>query len=211
MRVIYLTDNDIVEKLAVCDLLDDTLAAYEATRSDVCVVPTLRYRIDGKAKARAERRLGEAAVARILDFLQGVQEIRDYSSEDHALLADIDEIDAGEVVLLAATATAADFLLMTGDKRCLRKLATCPECHAIAARVQSRVVCLEQMILRLIDRFGFDHVLSKIVPVLFGCDTALRAAFGSGIHSTESNVTECLQDYINELRGLPIDMLIVGY
>jgi len=40
--VIYLSDNDIVEKLAVCDLLDDALAAFGATRAEVLVIPTLK-------------------------------------------------------------------------------------------------------------------------------------------------------------------------
>ena len=43
--MIYLSDNDIVEKLAICDLLDDALAAFNATRSDVLVIPTLKNRI----------------------------------------------------------------------------------------------------------------------------------------------------------------------
>src|SRR5437868_6670664 len=85
-RVIYLSDNDIVEKLAVCDLLDDTLVAFQTTRTDVYVIPTLRYRIGGRARGKAEKRLGRVAVARILEFLEDAHEIRDYSPEDHELL-----------------------------------------------------------------------------------------------------------------------------
>lgn len=209
--MIFLSDNDIVEKLAVCDLLDDTLAAFAVTRSDVSVIPTLRHRIGGRARARAENRLGAEVVARLLDFLEGVQEIRDYSSEDQALLDDIVGIDPGEAVLLAATGVVTDYRLLTGDKRCLRTLATVPECQSIALRIQGRVLCFEQVIRRLIDHFGFDHVHSRIVPVLLSCDTALRTAFGSGVHATEPNVVECLQSYIDELRKLPIDLLMAGH
>jgi hypothetical protein len=51
----------LVEKLALCDLLDDTLVAYAATRPDVYVIPTLKNRIGGKSRVKAEKRLGEAA------------------------------------------------------------------------------------------------------------------------------------------------------
>ena len=75
-------------------------------------------------------------------------------------------------------------------------------------RVQGRVVCFEQMVRRLIERFGFAYVLAKVVPIMFGHDTAMRVAFGSGVHSTEANTVAALQSYIDELRRLPIDLLM---
>lgn len=206
--MIYLSDDDIVEKLAVCDLLDDTLTSFDATRHDVHVIPTLWHRIGGNGRRKAEKRLGTDAVARILEFLDGVQVIRTYSAEDHRLLDDVVSIDPGETILLSATSAYTDYRLLTGDKRCLRALALSPECQIIARRIQGRVVCFEQVVCRLIGHFGFDHVLGKVVPVL-SCDTALRAAFGSGMQSTESNAVACLRNYISELRALPIDLLIV--
>jgi hypothetical protein len=204
--VIYLADNDIIEKLAVCDLLDDALVAFAASRRDVFVLNTLKFRIGGRSQTKAENRLGTAAVARLLEFLAGVQEIREFSTDDVKLLDDVVGIDPGETILLAATAIHSDYLLLTGDKRCLRTLATVPECESIARRIQGRVVCFEQTILRLIARFGFDHVLRKVVGEYYR-DTALRAAFGSGIQSTQSNSVACLQSYIDELRRLPFDLL----
>lgn len=209
--MIYLSDNDIVEKLAVCDLLDDTLAAYAAKRQDVYVIPTLKSRIGGKSRAKAERRLGEVAVARILEFLESVQVIRDYSQDDHQLLDDIVGIDPGETILLAATGVMAEFMLLTGDKRCIKTLCTSTECRPIALRVQGRVACFEQVICRLIAQFGFDYVLSKVVPVMFGYDMAMQTAFGYGTKSTEANTVAALQSYIDELRGLPVDILMQGH
>jgi hypothetical protein len=57
----------------------------------------------------------------------------------------------------------------------------------------------------------FDYVLAKVVPVMFVYDTAMHAAFGSGKHSTEANTVASLQSYIDELRGLPIDLLMAGH
>jgi len=207
--VIYLSDNDIVEKLAILDLLDDALTAFDVPRSAVFVIPTLKLRIGGKKRAKAERRLGVEVVARILEFLGGVQEIRDDSPEDQQRLDDLVGIDAGEAILLSATAAIPEFRLLTGDKRCLRAVATDPECAIIAHRIRGRVVCFEQILRCLIVRFGFGHVLDKVVPVLPSCDTAVRTAFGSGARATEPNVLACLESYIGELRGLPIDLLDV--
>lgn len=86
--MIYLCDNDVIEKLAVFDLIDDALAALGARRSDAYVVPTLKYRIGGKARARAENRLGKSAIDRILDFLDDATEIQE-CSKDHDPAASI--------------------------------------------------------------------------------------------------------------------------
>ena len=38
--MICLADNDIIHKLAACDMLDDVLAALSLRRTDVYVLPT---------------------------------------------------------------------------------------------------------------------------------------------------------------------------
>ena len=206
--MIYLSDNDIIEKLAVCDLIDDALSAFGAERRDVYVIPTFRLRIDGKKRKRAEARLGGAAVDRILGLLADAQEIREYSPEDHALFDDALGIDAGEAVLLSATGViTGDYRILTGDKKCLRALATQPEFREIARRIAGSVVCFEQVLIRLISYKGFEFVLNKVVHAL-DRDTAMRAAFGSGMSSTEPNCRACLDSYIAELRALSIDLLM---
>ena len=52
--MIYLSDNDIIEKLAVCDLLDDALVSLAASRRDVFVLNTLKLRIGGRSRTKAE-------------------------------------------------------------------------------------------------------------------------------------------------------------
>ncbi len=213
--MIYLSDNDIVEKLAICDLLDDALAAYNATRSDVLIIPTLKNRIGiGSPRPKVVRRLGAEVAQRLVGFIGSVREIDTYSAEDHVMLEGLDdsvEIDPGEIILLSATARLDDYLLLTGDKRCLKAVATCPECGKIARRIQGKVVCFEQIIYRVIDKAGFEYVRAKVVPVMHNCDTALRAAFGSGIHATLANVAARLESDIAEIRGYGIDLLMDGH
>lgn len=73
-----------------------------------------------------------------------------------------------------------------------------------------RVVCFEQILCQIIQVMGFVNVRAKVVPVLQMCDTALRAAFGSGNQATEANTVECRHNYIDELRKFPIDLLLTN-
>lgn len=207
--MINLVDSDIIYKLAVCNLLDDTLAALDLARTNAYVLPTAKYKF-GVARRRpstGEQRYGAEVFTRIRDFLGSVRELNVAGpSEEIRLLASIDGIDAGEAVLFAATAEFNQYLLATGDKTSLRALAMSPVCLPIAQRIRGHVICLEQIIKRLIQHFGFPYVRDKVVPAP-ACDTVLSAAFGSGWEATELNVLAALDSYINELRSLPINLL----
>ena len=209
--MIYLTDNDIIQKLAICDLLDQTVEAYNASKSDVYILSTLKFRFAaGNRRQQMVKKYGEEAVDRLLHFIEEVREITDLAPEDQLTFEDTVGIDPGETVILSATSLFPSYRLLTGDKRCLKALATSPECRTVALRVQGNIICFEQVLRRLIEQFGFEHVLAKVVPVSY-CDTALRATFGSGMQSTVSNVVDGLDSYIRELRELPINLLIDGY
>ena len=211
--MIYLADNDIVVKLASCDLLDDSLLVLGAARSEVSVLPTLKYRfgLGDNEKARRKRQKSEAqygteVVRRLLDFLKDVDEIDTPPSEDLLIFQDLMGIDAGEAILLSVAMRTSSSLVLTGDKRCLETLATHPGCLSIAEGLRGRMVCFEQMIQRLINRFGFNHVRGKVATGL-DCDHVLRSAFGSGLQATEINAVPCLDQEILRIRSHPIDLL----
>ena len=124
--MICLVDSDIIYKLAMCNRLDDTLAALDLARTDTYVLPTAKYKF-GIAKRRSrtgEQRYGTEAFARIRDFLGSARET-DAAGVFEALqlLASIDGIDAGEAVLFSATAEFDQYFLATGDKTSLHALA----------------------------------------------------------------------------------------
>ena len=52
--VICLVDNDVIYKLAMCNLLDDSLAALDLARTDAYVLPTAKYKF-GVTRKRAAR------------------------------------------------------------------------------------------------------------------------------------------------------------
>jgi len=127
--------------------------------------------------------------------------------EELQLLAAVDGIDPGEAVLFAATSQFSQYLLATGDKSSLRALVSTPTCRPIAQRICGHVICLEQIVKRVIQHCGFSYVQGKIIPAR-ACDTALRVAFGSGCDATEANVLAALGSYINELRSLATDFSV---
>ena len=115
-------------------------------------------------------------------------------------------IDPGEAILFSATAAFPDFLLATGDKRSLKVLAELPA-NSVTARLAGRVICFEQVLIRIHASFGFDHLRDKVVPVV-DCDTALRAVFGSGLDAVEGIVLAGFASYIRHLRNETGSLLV---
>ena len=173
-----LSDNDVILKLAACDLLDDTLAVLNISTDNVYVLPTAKFVL-----AHAIQAYSSVVSARVTQFLESVQTIDwEISPEEVLLFQDTLGIDAGEAILYSATGALQNFIVATGDKVSLKALAKESACQHIAARLAGRVICLEQIIQLCIGRAGFDTIKSKIVPAR-RCDKALKAIFGSGLRA----------------------------
>ena len=50
----------------------------------------------------------------------------------------------------------------------------------------------------MIITVGFEDVKCRVLNGVY-CDTAIRAAFGSGLQAEESNVISTLQSYVGEI------------
>ena len=201
--MICLADNDIILKLACCDLLTETLTALEATTADVYVLGSAVHKLlSPNNPARAKVRPGEPEYARLNAFFRTVRIIQAHPSpEESAAFNDALKIDPGEAILFAATGAYPDAIVATGDKQSLAALSNAQSeiCAKVRERMAGRVICFEQTILRVIDGIGFELVLERVVPARH-CDIALRAVFGSGLEATEGGVREGLQSYIDALR-----------
>ncbi len=201
--MICLSDNDIIRKLAICDLLAESLDALETSLGEVYVLNTARYVLLKPIKKPevAKARLGEAVYDRLSTFLDSVRVLDvEPAPQEQQLFEDLLGIHPGEAVLFSATTHFPQCLLATSDKNSLTALASSPICHAICQRLSNRLICFEQVILRLTDRIGFANVRAKVIPAR-DCDTALRAIFGSGLEASEGNVRQGLASYIADLRG----------
>ncbi|OKH31990.1 hypothetical protein NIES2101_41110 [Calothrix sp. HK-06] len=105
------------------------------------------------------------------------------------------------MILISATEHEESFYLTRGDKRCIIALANSnePALVAIRERPAGKLVCLEQLILKIITVEGFDVTLVKVIPAR-EYDKALKAIFGSGERCTQDNVLMALSAYIQDLR-----------
>lgn len=136
--MICLADNDILLKLAACDLLSETLSLLGITQREVYVLPTARHKI--RKDKKLSEKYGEG-VSRALTSLDDVNELSLSPNSDEMNLLDGVRrpesgqhlIHPGEQILFASTSFFNDFLLATGDKVCLRALSQAPSCASLRA------------------------------------------------------------------------------
>ena len=70
--MIVLADNDVLLKLAQCDLFTEFLTAFEVTTDQVCIVIAARNSMKCQGSAK---RIGEASAIRLLHILNAVSDI----------------------------------------------------------------------------------------------------------------------------------------
>lgn len=201
--MICLADNDIILKLAYCDLLVEAVEALGTSLSEVFVLNSAIHKLlSPKRPGKGRVKPGEPEYERLQTFFAAVKVI-DATPDpaEQQAFNDVIGIDPGEAILFSATGAYSDCLLATSDKRSLFALcgATSDVCKNVCGRLAGRVICFEQVILRIVDQRGFPAILVKVVPAR-QCDTALRAIFGSGLSATEVGVRSGLASYIDDLR-----------
>ncbi len=209
MIMLYFADLDILLKLAACDLLTEVRTHWHVPPNQ-CFVEE-RFQCTLKTSITRKGNYTNETLKRVEVFLQ--QHTISITFDDSRETIRLDEagIDTGERRLIIATKEPAQksqpFFLATGDKRAIKALAALPStdavCQAILSRLQKRVICLEQMILDLINAYGFDKIKQKVLASRhnekYAADFALTAAFGSGDRAQEHNVRARLQSYISDL------------
>lgn len=193
LRKVVLADNDIIHKLACCGLLQELLQWLGVPPAEVWVLPSMRFMLRKKLRADA------AALADLEQFLPLVS---DLPAADINMLALFPvELDPGEAQMLAILVNTPEVKhMVTGDKRALRLIGRmCAKDEALGKHLtQTRVDCLESIMLALIDQFGFDAVNAKVLRGLKS-DTVLQASFGA--KKLEANSRETLAYYLDDVRG----------
>jgi hypothetical protein len=209
--VIVLADNDILLKLARCDLFDEFLSVLDVTTAEVRILKTARFSITSNTH---RRRVGDASFARLTTFLATISDIdTDPNPADIAALTEQTDknIDAGEAVLFAVCPLVPDSVIVTGDKKSLAGLAAAgaeeATCAALCRSLAGRVFCFEQVLARVLDRFGFDAVRQKLIDGR-ECDRGLALWLGSGLDATETAFRDGLTSYLNEARRTSGDLLV---
>ncbi len=190
--MIILADNDIVHKLAKCDLLYYFLEWLGSPPAQVWVIATIPFVLRKKLKNNP------TALACLEAFLLKTQPIPEASIE---LLERYGELDAGERQMLAVLVQNGNISqLVTGDKRALRQMANMA-LHdlELAQRLKdARTDCLESVMLGLIDHFGHAAINAK---ASLGVDTDMVLKLTFGPNRDEAHAREALGAYLKEVKS----------
>jgi hypothetical protein len=189
-------DNDILLKLTAFDVFEEAIATLDLNWQNLRILNTAIHIFKGKKVAA---QYSEAVRQKAIDIVQTCKAIPTEDSDEFSLLQKIDNIDPGEATLIAATARESEFWLITGDKCCLNALSEDPRLELVARRLFGRIICLEQLIEKLISTHGFDWVQQRIFPAR-SCDRTIKIIFGWSEPADATSVCEGLQSYICDLQ-----------
>jgi hypothetical protein len=198
-----LVDNDVLLKLAHWGLLDELTAVFGLGWSEISAPHSLMHRA-----ARADRKIfrnpGAAA-----DLARRLVQCRPLSAFDHGTtveaMQDVNGLDAGEILLIAELAHDPTAVLVTGDKRALKALED-PKLIFIRPVIAGRIVCLEQLLLRLVDLYGVDAVVAATDRDR-DADIAVRCAAGTRRPPVGAEFQEGLRSYIKEISDASPSLL----
>lgn len=207
---IYCIDNDILKKLATFGLFDKTLDLFHSSYQQVKILETAQYKFkqDWQKFRKGKIRKTENTLIKyekVLELAKNLPQISDpsFDQEIFEQLSNFPNIDAGEAILashaIALLKKDEDAQIFTGDKRFLSALAKV-DLLEIETYLKHRIWCLEQLVLKNIDCYGFDFIRNQIVPVR-DCDRAIKAVFGSGEQSSSCNAIPTLKQYIEDIRA----------
>lgn len=195
---VWFIDNNIILQLAAYNLFEETLAAFSIAWADLRVLNTAVYVFQGKGVAR---NYSPETVKRAVAIVKQCQTVLRQPTNEFELLLKINGIDEGEASLIAATATEAAFLIVTGDKRSLCALTSAPIAENIHQRIVGRVICLEQVLLKLILVHGAEQIQQQISATSDSeIEKAINISFGWSQQADPESIQEGLNSYINGLQ-----------
>jgi hypothetical protein len=202
-------DNDIILKLAACTLFWEAMSCLNLSKENLFVNITSRFyfRNSRKLKSRYPVQIREEARSIALE-LKPIKQDEQRDELYQSLL--IEGVDAGEALLIASLMNSPDgYCLLTGDKRCLISLSNNndEDIEKVKNQIRGKVICLEQIILAMIEINGFELILPKVLQAK-EYDISLKSIFGSGEAATRENVISSLSAYIKDLQTQSNGILI---
>lgn len=206
MNQLILIDNDALLKLARYGLLYETVELFGCTPNDVRVLATAKYSLL-PAKNRLRFCKNVESTIRLEEFLKTSTSIDSASADLDLLdrLNAVQNIDAGESLLLAVGATDVNTLVITGDKRSLAALCSDDSVAQVFDALAGRVVSMELLFSYLVEN-QFVHI-QKCVRSNLDVDKALSIAFGMSTPADLSSVQEGLNSYVKRLRNITEGLL----
>ena len=199
--MIYLSDVDVVLKLASCGFLPSLPALLGVEEDDLRV----GYLVSLKARlSRPGKRLPDASFQMHLEEFCRRHSVVEASS-NHAREQQLLQggMDPGEAILFAE-AESTRGIVVTGDKRALQayKALSTP-----AQRAKIKVVCWEQLLLRVHRVLGFARLRDGCCAGM-SSDKLLALAFSNGLATSEEHALEALCSYLDGVKAHSADILV---
>ncbi|MEH1780258.1 MAG: hypothetical protein V7L26_14270 [Nostoc sp.] len=205
--LLYFTDNDVILKLAAYHIFWEMVASLNIKDENIRILPTAAKVFSGSRKISREfKPISIERAKQITNQCKTIDDCVIHNTSEYRLLASTDGIDVGEALLVAATQTEKDFFLLTSDKRFLKSLAL-SNFNEVKQRLYKKTICLEQLVIHVIDHAGFDLVCRRIASA-DACDQVISEAFQLGKQTKHQDVVKVLNQAIEDLRSKTGDLLI---
>lgn len=197
--MIYFSDVDVVLKLARCGFLPHLPELLGTGKDAICIqyLASLKARLTRPNKkltnATYQKHLGEFCTAHGI-----IGAAADIARQEELLQSGMDPGEA----LLFAEAEATGGIVVTGDKRAITHYAK----HSTPAqRAKLKVVCWEQLLLRVHQLKGYDELKRG------GCEHLeeglLSLAFSSGQATKEEHALAAIRSYLKQVKKGAADFL----
>jgi hypothetical protein len=217
MAEVILLDNDIILKACSFSLTKELLDVSGSRNCSLWMLGVaefvIRKRLKKSIGLRHPSRIAEEcdlAMQRFGRLEPDDEEIKFAAGLEAAAQEMAVQLDTGESLLIAILVRRFARLLITGDKRAV--VATHCLCGTAISRdaIKGRVVCLEQLMLTLLDHLGLEALAARVCAEP-AADKTLAICFScsSGI-TDEPTVREGLRSYLADLRARSGDVLLPG-
>lgn len=199
--MIYFGDVDVVMKLAACGFLPllPELLGIPPKEFQLRYLPSLRARL-----TRTNKKLSNLSYQKhLVDFCAAHAEIdgaADTVRQDELMEGGM---DIGEAILFAE-AEATRGIVVTGDKRALLAYA---QVSSSQQRAKLKVICWEQLLLRVKKSRGFEELRAGCCAAL-GSDGLLSLAFSSGLATEEDHAIAAIESYLGAVRKHSAEILV---
>lgn len=194
---VYFVDNDVILKLAAYNLFWDAMKALGAKDEDIRVLPTASSFFCAKW---LKEQYSDQTLQQATRIAQKCTKAMHSNNAVYATLLNVNGIDSGEAILVAATLSETDFYLLTADKRFLKSISS-SGLSLILNHLNNRIICLEQLIIQVINcEPDFDKVARRIGQAV-ECEVSITIAFREGKQSDKTEVLQLLDQDVKILRS----------
>ncbi len=194
-----LVDNDAFVLLAGAGLFHEAIDALGFAYAEARRLPALVHML--RKRARAFQKYPPEVLSRALEECDQVRELVEVpSSETQGLFAPgIQEVDAGEALLLGVAAEHSLFYLASNDKRAMRAVATDARLKRLRSMVAGRVICMEAVTRKLIQAEGLEAVAQRFGGVT-ASDKRLAAILSPASTGRPQDCLAAAESFLSGLR-----------